>query len=295
MTLDLPLPPGMAERAAAFRGTPAPARKSATVVLLRPHRKAFQVYALRRHAAMVFGGVYAFPGGSVDPRDDPAGLRKDWPERLGVDEPDARAVVGAAVRELFEETGVLLASPVATDADRPASALGGPDGAGGFGGPDGAGGFGVPDGRLDVIDGTGAGGLEVERLALVRRETTLAEVLDRRGLQIRDDLLAPWARWVTPDFEPRRFDTWFFVVALPPGQDPADVSGEADRTAWIDPADYGDLPMLPPTAVTLRELAAYPSVEQALAADRDAAHPVEPELVRGRDGEVLLRISRSGR
>jgi 8-oxo-dGTP pyrophosphatase MutT (NUDIX family) len=232
----------MADRAAAFTGPPAPARRAATVVLLRPAAPAFQVYALRRRAAMVFGGVYAFPGGSVDPADDPAVRRPDWPARLGLDDAGARAVVGAAARELFEETGVLLADGPATEDDR---------------------------------------------AALVRGDTTLTEILDRHRLRLRDDLLVPWSRWVTPEFEPRRFDTWFFVAALPPGQLPQDVSGEADATVWVDPANPGDLPMLPPTAVTLAELAAYPDLAGVLAADRDAARPVAPELGTGPDGPVL--------
>ncbi len=243
----LELPRGMAERAAAFRGTPASALRAATVVLLRPTPPAFQVYALRRRAAMVFGGVYAFPGGRVDPADDPAGLRPGWGIRLGLPEHEAGAVVAAAVRELFEETGVLLA-------------------------------------------GGGEPADEADRAALAARETTLAEVLARRGAAIRDDLLVPWSRWVTPEFEPRRFDTWFFVAALPSGHEPRDVSGEADGTVWLDPADPGQLAMLPPTRVTLDELARYPGVEAVLAAQRDAARPVLPQIEVGPDGVARIRF-----
>jgi 8-oxo-dGTP pyrophosphatase MutT (NUDIX family) len=249
----------MAQRAAAFRGPPAPAVPAATVVLLRPAPPGFQVYALRRRAAMVFGGVYAFPGGRVDPADDPAGLRPGWGARLGLREPAAGAVVAAAVRELYEETGVLLADGVAP--------------------------------TETASDAAGAAAVrEADRAALVARETTLGEVLARRGLRIRDDLLVPWSRWVTPEFEPRRFDTWFFVAALPAGQEPRDVSGEADRTAWVDPADAGHLTMLPPTAVTLAELSAYPDVAAVLAADRDAARPVLPRIEVGPDGVAWITV-----
>lgn len=245
--VTLPLPPAMAERAAAFRGTPVPALRAATVVLLRPSPPAFQVYALRRRAAMVFGGVYAFPGGRVDAVDGPAGLCPGWGARLGLDEAAAGAVVAAAVRELFEETGVLLA-----EGGEPAD--------------------------------------EGDRAALAARETTLAEVLGRRRARIRDDLLTPWSRWITPEFEPRRFDTWFFVAALPAGQQPEDVSGEADRAAWIDPADAGHLTMLPPTAITLSELAAYASIEAALGAERDAARPLLPRVEAGPDGVASITV-----
>ena len=54
---------------------------------------------------------------------------------------------------------------------------------------------------------------------------------------LRSDLLGPWAHWITPEFEERRYDTWFFVAALPEGQRTRDVSGEADHTVWIRPAD----------------------------------------------------------
>jgi 8-oxo-dGTP pyrophosphatase MutT (NUDIX family) len=266
----VPLPAGMAERAAAFHGRPAPARRAATVVLLRATPPAFQVYLLRRRAVLTFGGVYAFPGGSVDPGDGPAalgadgatplGLRADWAARLALPAPEAAAVVTAAVRELYEETGVLLAGA----AEPP-------------------------------THGDRAAATEDDRLALVERRATLAGVLGARGLRIRDDLLVPWARWVTPEFEPRRFDTYFFVAALPDGQDPRDLSGEADRTAWVTAAEAERLPMLPPTRVTVRELAAYPGIDAVLGADRDAARPVEPRLARGPDGALGLLVSRSGR
>ena len=61
----------------------------------------------------------------------------------------------------------------------------------------------------------------------------MAEVLAARALVLRSDLLRPWAHWITPEFEPRRFDTRFFVAAVPTGQLPRDVSGEADDTVWL--------------------------------------------------------------
>lgn len=259
----LPLPAAMIQRVREFRGEPAPARPAATVVLLRPGPAGPEVYVLRRLAAMVFGGVYAFPGGSVDPSDDPEVRRPDWPQRLGQTAAAARAVVGAAVREIFEETGVLLAGP-----------------------------NGMEEGGAE----------EADRLALIRREATLSEILARRGLRLRDDALAPWARWITPEFEPRRFDTYFFVAALPAGQEPRNVSGEADRTLWITPADalagYADksLTMLPPTVAVLRDLAAYDRVQDVLAAaaTRDAARPVMPRIELTADGGAVLHLPATG-
>ncbi|WAP56938.1 NUDIX hydrolase [Streptomyces sp. S465] len=227
------------------------------------------VYMLRRRASMAFaGGAYAYPGGSVDPRDERmvtwAGpSRAQWARRLGLD-PDeptqAQAIVCAAVRETFEEAGVLLAGPTP---------------------------------HTVVADTTGDD-WEADRAALVARDLSFAEFLDRRGLVLRSDLLGCWARWITPEFEPRRYDTWFFVAALPRGQRTRNASTEADRTVWIRPVDAadgydrGELLMMPPTIATLRQLAAHGSVAEALAAaaDRD----LKPILAQARveNGELVL-------
>ena len=140
-----------------------------------------------------------------------------------------------------------------------------------------------PDGAAVVADTTGDD-LESDRLALLDRSASMAEVLDRRGLVLRSDLLRPWAHWITPEFEPRRFDTRFFVAAVPPGQLARDVSGEADSTVWLPVVDAvaaheaGELAMLPPTIESLRELATHATVDDVLAAPREV-RPVMPRLV----------------
>jgi 8-oxo-dGTP pyrophosphatase MutT (NUDIX family) len=255
----IPMPPAMVRRARDFRGPAAVPRPAATVVLLRPHDP-FDVYLLRRAATMVFGGLYAFPGGGVDPSDRPETLRTDWPERLGVPDEQARAVVGAAARELFEEAGVLLAGPV----DEPDRTVG----------------------DVSVAD------WEADRVAVAARELTLSELLRRRGLRLRDDLLLPWARWITPEFEPKRFDTWFFVALLPAGQSARDVSGEAEETRWIGPAGADGLAMLPPTRSMLNDLCAYPGIADVVAASahREAAVPVTPRVELTSDGGAVLHV-----
>lgn len=256
-SLPLRLPPAMARRARDFRGTPAPVRPAATVVLLRPHDESFQVYVLRRATTMAFGGVYAFPGGGVDPSDRPDTIRDDWPDRLGIPADRARAVVGAAARELFEEAGVLLGG----NPERTVGDVGGPD-------------------------------WEADRAAVQARRLTMTELLRRRGLDLRDDLLFPWARWITPEFEPKRYDTWFFVALLPEAQSARDVSGEADHTAWISPADADGLAMLPPTRSMLNDLCAYRNVLEVVAASahRDAAAPVAPRVEPTEDGGAVLHL-----
>jgi 8-oxo-dGTP pyrophosphatase MutT (NUDIX family) len=255
-----PLPAAMMKRAREFRGPPAPVRAAATVVLLRPAGETFQVYVLRRRTTMAFGGVYAFPGGGVDPTDRPDTLRTDWPQRLGVAGQLAQAVVGAAARELFEEAGVLLAGRT-----------------------------GEPDHTVGDIGGDG---WDADRVAVQTRALAMTELLARRGLRLRDDLLLPWARWITPEFEPKRYDTWFFVALLPEAQTARDVSGEADRTAWIGPAAADGLAMLPPTRSILNQLKAYKRIEDVVAdaAHRDAGEPVMPWVEITETGDALLHI-----
>jgi 8-oxo-dGTP pyrophosphatase MutT (NUDIX family) len=246
---------------------PAVPRRAATVMLLKDGPAGTVVHMLRRRTSMAFaGGAYAYPGGGVDPRDDEHHIhwagptRAWWAARLGVDETTAQAIVCAAVRETYEEAGVLLAGPT------PESVVG---------------------------DTTGAE-WEADRAALVARDLSFAEFLERRGLVLRSDLLGAWTRWITPEFEPRRYDTWFFVAALPAGQRTRNASTEADRTVWIRPQDAadgydkGELLMMPPTIATLRQLTAYGTAADALAAapDRD----LTPVLAQARlvDGEIVL-------
>jgi 8-oxo-dGTP pyrophosphatase MutT (NUDIX family) len=251
--------------------TPVTPRQAATVMLLRDTAAGPAVHMLRRRASMAFaGGAYAYPGGSVDPRDrhDDRGERTDasevrdigwagpsrteWAARLGTDEATAQALVCAAVRETFEEAGVLLAGP---------------------------------DEDTVVADTTGED-WERDRAALVAREFSFAEFLARRGLLLRSDLLGAWARWITPEFEQRRYDTFFFVALLPEGQRTRNASTEADHTAWLRPSeaaagyDAGELLMMPPTIATLRQLTPYDDAAAALAgsADRD----LTPVLARAR-------------
>jgi 8-oxo-dGTP pyrophosphatase MutT (NUDIX family) len=206
--------------------------------------------------------MHVFPGGAVDPADAPArpaGWAGPPPSAfataLGCEEPLARALVRAAVRETFEESGVLLAGPSATE----------------------------------VITDVSTDDWEAERTALEAREQSLSELLERRGLVLRADLLRPWAHWITPEVEPKRFDTRFFVARVPAGQVCRDVGTEADRRLWIRPAEAltADLTLMPPTLAALRDLAAHPDVEASLAAPR-RLQTVLPRAVVDDDGEVRL-------
>ncbi|MGW0494931.1 NUDIX hydrolase [Streptomyces sp. NPDC003007] len=247
--------------------TPVTPKRAATVMLLKDTGSGPAVHMLRRRASMAFaGGAYAYPGGGVDPRDDDhhvrwAGpTRAWWADRLGVDETAAQAIVCAAVRETYEEAGVLLAGP-------------------------------APD---SVVGDTTGADWEADRAALVARDLSFAEFLDRRGLVLRSDLLGAWTRWITPEFESRRYDTWFFVAALPEGQRTRNASTEADRTVWIAPReaaagyDKGELLMMPPTIATLRQLTAYETAARAL--DAAPGRDLTPVLATARlvNGEIVL-------
>ncbi|MFD3623252.1 MULTISPECIES: NUDIX hydrolase [Streptomyces] len=263
-------PPEWPERIRALAGgglTPVTPKRAATVMLLKDTGEGPAVHMLRRRTSMAFaGGAYAYPGGGVDPRDDDRHIRWAgpsrawWADRLGVDEAGAQAIVCAAVRETYEEAGVLLAGP-------------------------------TPD---TVVGDTTGEAWEADRSALVARELSFADFLDGRGLVLRSDLLGAWTRWITPEFEARRYDTWFFVAKLPEGQRTRNASTEADRTVWIAPRgaaagyDRGELLMMPPTIATLRQLTAYATAEEALEAA--PARDLTPVLATARleEGEIVL-------
>jgi 8-oxo-dGTP pyrophosphatase MutT (NUDIX family) len=239
---------------------PVEPRHAATVVMLRDGGAGPEVYLLRRTASMAFAaGAFVFPGGSVDPRDEDLGddawvgrSPAEWAKDLSCDERLARALVCAAVRETFEESGVLLAGPDANT----------------------------------VVEDTSGDDWETDRLALINRSLSLVEFLQRRGLVLRADLLRAWTHWLTPEVESRRFDTRFFIAALPAGQRTRDVGGEADRVAWMRPenaiagSEAGEMMLMPPTLASLRDLTAYSSVDEALvaAAERNVTR-ILPKLI----------------
>jgi 8-oxo-dGTP pyrophosphatase MutT (NUDIX family) len=263
----LGVPRGLAERAREYAAgglSPAVPRDAATVILLR-QAAGVEAFLLRRTRALEFApGACVFPGGSVDGHDADPGIAwagpspADFGDLLGVSADRSRALVCAAVRETFEESGVLLAGPSPAGLVRDSAML--------------------AQDRRSLLDGS----------------TSLGELLGRRGLVLRADLLIPWARWITPEVSPRRFDTWFFAAALPSGQMAALAAaagsearpgaGESDSGTWLRPsaaleaAQAGQITLLPPTAVTLAELAAYQDVAGILA-ERRVIAPLMPKVV----------------
>jgi 8-oxo-dGTP pyrophosphatase MutT (NUDIX family) len=261
------LPPSFLERARAAQDpafVPTAPREAATVALVRDAPGGMQVYLLRRVRGMAFaGGMHVFPGGSVDPADATAEIgwsgptAAAWAADFATTEPLARSLVCAAVRETFEESGVLLAGPSADD----------------------------------LLADVSTDEWEAERIALEGRRHSLSELLARRGLVLRSDLLRPLAHWITPEVEPKRFDTKFFLARLPQGQVTRSAGTEADQRVWVRPGDAltQELTMLPPTREVLTELSAYDDVDTALAAVR-TIEPVLPKLLVGAHDELVFLL-----
>jgi glyoxylase-like metal-dependent hydrolase (beta-lactamase superfamily II)/8-oxo-dGTP pyrophosphatase MutT (NUDIX family) len=190
----------------------APPVPAATVVLLRPGPDGPEILLTQRPSSMTFAGdLFVFPGGRIDPGDADTF-------------PGTSAFEVAAIRELFEEAGVLLAERRS-------------------------------GGRLDAAAVTGA------RRALNFGETTFPAVLEALDLRLRADLLAPIAHWTTPPIMPRRFDTRFFVAELPAGVEPVFDTDEVVAHRWLtaraglDAMAAGEIAMWVPTSATLQQLA----------------------------------------
>jgi 8-oxo-dGTP pyrophosphatase MutT (NUDIX family) len=261
--MRIPLPESLRPPSSDNRQVATP-RDAATIALVRDGERGLETYLLRRRSTLEFApGVLVFPGGGVHDADrqltrwigpEPA----VWADRFGCDEDTARGLVVAAVRETYEESGVLFAS--GTDGE-------------------------------PVMDDMA--GLVAERHALDRRELDFGEFLAAHGLFLRADMLGAWAHWVTPAFEPKRFDTRFFVAALPAGQQTGDLPGEAERAEWWPIRDIwaelesGSSMMLPPTSVTCSELEGLTVAELPSVVAERVFRRIEPQLV-DVDGQLFL-------
>jgi 8-oxo-dGTP pyrophosphatase MutT (NUDIX family) len=240
---------------------PAALPRAATLILVRQHAGELQAYLLRRSSTSGFmPGLFVFPGGLVDDADCDEAFWRDHQdlapqavsERLGkgLDLLDALPYAVAAVRETFEEAGVLLASK------------------------------------------TGSTGVDLQvagerLLAESPRPGWLRAMVETDGWTLTFSGLAPWSQWITPVGMPRRFDTRFFVAALPDGQDGRPDLRETTEGLWASPQQAltgnleGRTPLSPPTLVTLHELLTYPTLEalQGGLKDRGWGEPIFPRLV----------------
>ena len=243
---------------------PVEPKYAATVMLIRDNP--IEVFMLRRASTMSFvPNAMVFPGGRVDPTDSDSDMpwagpsASDWAQEMNCDESVAYPIVVAAAREVFEETGVLLAGP----------------------------------------DGTGFADLALDRSwadarnQLVKHEISFASVLRSRNLVLRTDYLGLRARWLTPEYEPRRYDTFFFTALLPEGQTPDASTQEAAEGLWtqagqmIEASQAGEVLLLPPTASNLAFLANANSAE-AFLREHPPINQIMPIPRKSDDGRIIM-------
>ena len=231
----------------------APPRDAATVVMLRDAPAGLEVFLLKRHGnSDVLGGAYVFPGGKVDPADAGTAAHLDQPPQAlhaGLGEPDTGAPAAAsfyvaALREAFEESGVLFAQDVSSE---------------------------------QILEGA----------ALLRAGLAFDAMLARLSLRLDTRGVLPWSRWITPrmpSVSNKRFDTRFFVAAVPPDQTARHDDHEATDSVWLSPraalAQYWDgrIALAPPQIMSLAHLARHAAVAGVLAEARRRLPPIiQPE------------------
>jgi 8-oxo-dGTP pyrophosphatase MutT (NUDIX family) len=261
--------------------TPRTARLASSVVLLRDSPTGLETWLAYRPGSSPLG-VLAFPGGSLDTADDdPVGWLgpspQHWAEQMGTNDVGlARRHVLGAIRELFEETGLLLA---------------GPDMAG-------------------TVEGTSTPEWMRARVAVAEQEKTFPEILAKRGLSVRTDLLKSLVNWRSPDFAHRRFDTRYFAATVPLNQQPTLLEGKGVWGRWVNAADViagrnttalgdevgqentvgrtlGEL-LVPGSEIMLEKMAAANGCIAYLSYKRKA-HVYQPVLVE-EDGKLMLEV-----
>jgi 8-oxo-dGTP pyrophosphatase MutT (NUDIX family) len=238
--------------------------KPAATVLIVRDAPGLEVLMVRRSAGMAFGAsAWVFPGGKLAAADaDPA-----WDDLSGGNySHEARALRIAAAREVFEESGLLLA----TRDDRDLGA----DECASF------------DAMRSVVEKDPAEFLKLAREA---------------GLRLALDRLVPFAHWITPSFEPRRFDTHFFLVRAPEGQVVKHDGREAVDHSWVAPLDLiekrktGEAKLMFPTRLNLQVLARSSTAAEAEAAARaTTVVTVEPRVEQREHGKVLVIPAEAG-
>lgn len=250
--------------------TPKDPSPAATIVLTRQHAGELQVYLLQRSKQSKFmAGNFVFPGGQLDAADwdadiwrnhvdlDPDGISR----RLGGDLTDAEALAYgvAAIRETLEEAGVFLAGR---------------------------------DGHYEQ---------DIERACELRTSADLQKgwlqkMVVSEDLTLTLKALSRWSHWITPKLMKRRFDTRFFIAAMPSGQECRPDNRETTRGVWVSPEKglagnlVGDIPLSPPTLVTLHQLLPYRN-QDALEAEADTrswGKPIYPRLVPLEKGAVIV-------
>jgi 8-oxo-dGTP pyrophosphatase MutT (NUDIX family) len=247
--------------------TPAQAVPSATILMLRDGVGGMEVFMVVRHHEIDFAsGALVFPGGKADPADFDPRLTEHLD---GSDpDPDQRAIQVAAIREAFEECGILLARSA---------------------------------GDSEIVSGQRLATLEPLRLALQNGELTILEFLQGENLRLACDTLTHFAHWITPENLPRRFDTHFFLALAPADHLAMHDGHESVDSVWIRPADAfaegesGKRTIIFPTLRNIAKLAASDTCEAAIAAAaKNPAVSVLPRIEERPDGTYLSIPAEAG-
>lgn len=255
-----------------------PLRPAATVMLVRDVEAGpgIEVFMLRRTLAAAFaGGMYVFPGGKVDDADGTAEIEA---VADGLDDARASALLAlpsgglaywtAAIRECFEEAGVLMARHA--DGDRKGQIV-----------------------RFDDEDVVQR--FERHRHAVHEGTLSIVDLCENEGLRLCAGDLCYVSHWITPVGEVRRFDTRFFVARAPQAQEPLHDDGETIESLWVAPGEAlaryrrGDLAMIPPTLANLQFLADHTTADAVMAAAASVPTPqaILPKLRLNADGRVV--------
>ncbi len=254
---------------------PAEVRQASTLLLVRDTDGGLEVFMLMRHLRSDFaGGAYVFPGGKVDATD---AAWKQHPWITGLDDHTANEKLAldkgglaywiAAVRECFEEAGVLMAY----------------------------------DSRSELLDLSASAAQE--KFSLLRDKVhkdphTLANICEQEQLTLALDKIHYFSHWITPEGAPKRYDTRFFVAVAPPQQIGHHDENETVDHRWIQPqqaldeCEQGKFTMIFPTIKNLQEIAQYTTTESLIDAvkTKNSFPAILPKLVRGEDGQVQLLI-----
>lgn len=240
--------------------TPIP---SSTIVIARDNHfdKGMEIFMVVRHHQIDFAsGALVFPGGKVSGSDSNPTLRdrcngqEDWSD-------DALGLGVAAIREAFEESGILLARKA---------------------------------GETKLINNTVLNRLNHYRSALEQKEITMEALTHQENLTLAMDQLHHFAHWVTPDLMPKRFDTHFYFAKAPEDQIGSHDGSESVDSIWISPeqalkeADEGKLKVIFPTRMNLMRLAQYNNVQEAIdACTQQLVVKVMPWTEQRESGPVL--------
>lgn len=240
-------------------------RPASTILLLRSGADGFQVFMMVRHYQIEFAsGALVFPGGSLDPGDQDIVARPElYDNRDGLDAASLKFRI-AAIRETFEESGILLARPRGSD---------------------------------DLIAATRASDIErAHRTQLCEGKLSFAQVIADNDLVLAPDQLVHYAHWITPVGQPKRFDTHFFLAKAPPDQVGAHDGKESTDSIWLSPrealagGESGRFKLPFPTTRNLIKLGKQPSVEAALDDAKRASVVTITPVVSREGNKRLLRI-----